>query len=139
MKFLRWGSHEINGTMWYYWWIWIDYLWNEKLINILEKNCFISASYIYVYTLVIWLSAPVRYCYFIKDYCAKSGRSCQWQSFDCPQADDFFLGSVQFSLVFKKVMCACKLCVMFVISGWMHLIISKNHLINRCLLLLPLY
>lgn len=45
---------------------------------------------------------------------------------------------VEFSvfLVFSNAMCACKRCIICVISGWMHLIISKNHFTNRCPLLL---
>lgn len=52
------------------------------------------------------------------------------------KAADYFCGLFKVSLVFSKTMCACKRCIICVISGWMHLIISKNHFTNRCLLLL---
>lgn len=52
------------------------------------------------------------------------------------KAADYFCGLFKDSLVFSKTMCACKRCIICVISGWMHLIISKNHFTNRCLLLL---
>lgn len=52
------------------------------------------------------------------------------------KAADYFCGPFNVSLVFSEAMCACKRCIICVISGWMHLIISKNHFTNRCLLLL---
>lgn len=53
------------------------------------------------------------------------------------KATDYFCGPFKVCCVFSEAMCACKPCIICVISGWMHLIISKNLFTNRCLL--PLF
>lgn len=63
----------------------------------------------------------------------KGGLTFWWHRI---KASGYFCGPFKDSLVFSKAMCGCKRCIICVISGWMLLIISKNHFTNRCLLLL---